>query len=164
LVLNEISGFNKFVEIFNSDAVDIPLQGVKLQRNDGPTSGSEWIGTASDSIPAGAYRIILFNSYTPVDLNTNPAYTGWTVGSGISNQQILKVAIVDPAGNPIDVFIRGDVPLPAWGNNTGVTQDNAHSYSRMDIATWAYADPTPGAVNGARAADIISPGYLTAQP
>jgi hypothetical protein len=165
LVLNEISGYNKFVEIHNSGAAAIPLQGVKLQRNDGPSGGSEWVGTASDSIPAGAYRIILFNNYTPKDdLDNNPANAGWKVSSGISNQQILKVAVVDPAGNPIDVFIRGDVPLPAWGNSTSVTQDNDHSYSRMDAAAWAYADPTPGAANGAKAADIVSPGYLTAQP
>jgi len=163
LVLNEVSGYNKFVEIYNSGTVAIPMQGVKLQRNDGPSGGSEWVGTASDSIPAGAYRLILFSGYTPASLNTNPAYTGWTVGSGISNQQILKVAIVDPVGTPVDVFIRGDEPLSSWGTG-GATQDNAHSYSRMSDGTWAYADPTPGAANGAKVTEIVSPGYLTAQP
>jgi hypothetical protein len=164
LVLNEVSGNNKFVEIYNSGTVPIPLQDVKLQRNDGPSGGSEWVGTASDSIPAGAYRIILFNSYTPADLETNPAYVGWTVSSGISSGQILKVAIVDPAGTPVSVFIRGDVPLPAWGNTSGVTQDSTNSYSRMSDGTWAYAAPTPGAANGTKTGDIVNPGYLTAQP
>jgi len=164
LVLNEVSGNNKFVEIYNSGTVAIPLQGVKLQRNDGPSGGSEWVGTASDSIPAGAYRIFLFNNYTPADLNTNPAYVGWTVSSGISAGQILKVAIVDPAGLPVDVFIRGNVPLPSWGTTTSVTQDSTNSYSRMSDGTWAYAAPTPGAANGAKAAEIITPGYLTSQP
>ena len=158
LVLNEISGNNKFVEIYNSGDVDIPMQGVKLQRNDGQ---SEWVGKASDSIPAKTYRLILFNSPS-TGLTTNPAYTGWTVSSGISAGQILKVAIVDPVGIPVDVFIRGDVPLSGWGGSA--TQDNAHSYSRMSDGTWAYADPTPGAANGAKAAEIINPGYLTAQP
>jgi len=162
LVLNEVSGNNKFVEIYNSGTVDIPMQGVKLQRNDGPSSGgSEWVGAAIDSIPAGEYRLILFNSAT-AGLDTNPAYVGWKVSSGISSSQVLKVAIVDPAGNPVDVFIRGDVPLPAWQSTA--TQDSTHSYSRMDTATWAYADPTPGAANGSKVADILSPGYLTAQP
>jgi hypothetical protein len=163
LVLNEISGNNKFVEIYNSGDVDIPMQGVKLQRNDGPSGGSEWVGTASDFIPAKTYRLILFNSPS-AGLTTNPAYTGWTVGSGISSGQILKVAIVDPTGNPIDVFIRGDVPLPAWQTTKDVTQDSTNSYSRMDSTTWAYAAPTPGAVNGTKVAEIITPGYLTAQP
>jgi len=75
----------------------------------------------------------------------------------------LKVAIVDPAGNPVSVFIRGNVPLPAWGNTSGVTQSN-NSYSRMSDGTWVYADPTPGAANGAKTGDIVNPGYLTAQP
>jgi hypothetical protein len=165
LVLNEVSGNNKFVEIYNSGSVAIPLQGVKLQRNDGTSSGgSEWVGTSSDSIPAGAYRLFLFNSYTPATLNTNPAYTGWTVSSGISSGQILKVAIVDPSGNPVSVFIRGSVPLPAWQNTTGVTQNSNDTYSRMSDGTWAYADPTPGAVNGAKTSEIVTPGYLIAQP
>jgi len=143
--------------------VAIPLEDVKLQRNDGPSSGSEWVGTADDSIPAGAYRLFLFNSYTPSTLNTNPAYVGWTVSSGISNNQILKVAIVDPAGKPVSVFIRGENPLSSWGTQ-GATREDTYSYSRMTDGTWAYAVPTPGAVNGAKAADIVSPGYLTAQP
>jgi len=164
LVLNEVSGNNKFVEIYNSGTVDIPLENVKLQRNDGPSGGSEWVGKASDSIPAGAYRLFLFNNYTPSSLNTNPAYTGWTVGSGISAGQILKVAIVDPSGTPVDVFIRGDTPPLSWGSTTGVTQDSTNSYSRMNATTWAYAAPTPGAANGAKVAEIVSPGYLTAQP
>ena len=164
LVVNEVSGNNKYVEIYNSGTMDIPLLGVKLQRNDGPTSGgSEWTGAATDSIKAGAYGLFLFNSYTPADLNTNPALLG-TVGSGISSGQILKVAIVDPKGNPISVFIRGDVPLPAWQVTTNVSQNTTDTYSRMADGTWAYAAPTPGAVNGAKTADIVTPGYLTAQP
>ncbi|MDR2585478.1 MAG: lamin tail domain-containing protein [Prevotellaceae bacterium] len=165
LILNEVSGNNKYVEIYNSGSEDISLAGVKLQRNNGPTAGgSEWTGTASDVIPAGAYRLFLFNSFTPADLNTNPAYTGWTVSSGISSGQILKVAIVDPAGNPISVFIRGDVPLPAWQFTTDVTQNSTESYSRMDDGTWAYATPTPGTKNGEKTSEIVNPGYLTAQP
>jgi hypothetical protein len=163
LVLNEVSGNKKFVEIYNSGAVAIPMEGVKIQRNDGQ---SQWVGAAGDSIPAGAYRLFLFfknEDDKPDDLASNPAYKGWDVSSGISNQQILKVAIIDPAGNPIDVFIRGDIPLSSWGTG-GAEQENTYSYSRMDASTWAYAAPTPGLANGPKAADIVNPGYLTAQP
>ncbi|MCL1973922.1 MAG: lamin tail domain-containing protein [Bacteroidetes bacterium] len=165
LVLNEVSGNNKYVEIYNSGTEDIPLAGVKLQRNNGSAAGgSEWSGTVTDVIPAGAYRLFLFNSYTPAELNTNPAYTGWTVGSGISSGQILKVAIVDPSGNPVSVFIRGDVPLPAWQVTSDVSQNTTDTYSRMADGTWAYAAPTPGAPNGTKTSEILNPGYLTAQP
>ena len=159
LVLNEICGEHKFVEIYNSGTEEIPLAGVRLQRNDGPAAGgSEWLGKTSDVIPAGAYRIFLFNSFTP-SLAENPAYTGWTVSSGISDQQILKVALLDPARETIDVFIRGDEPLPAWGTG-GAERERDYSYSRMSDDTWAYAEPTPGAENGEKVKDIVNPGYI----
>ena len=161
LVVNEVSGEHKFVEIYNTGSDEISLNGVKLQRNDGPSAGgSEWVGTIEDKIPAGAYRIFLFNSYKPANLTDNQAYVGWTVGSGISDQQILKVAIVDPSGNEVSVFIRGDNPLPAWGT-PGATRNQAHSYSRMGDGSWAYAVPTPGAENGNKEGNIIGPGYLS---
>jgi len=97
-------------------------------------------------------------------LETNPAFAGWKVSSGISSQQILKVALIAPSGKPIGVFIRGDVPLPAWQTTSGVTQNSTDTYSRMNDGTWAYADPTPGAANGTKKAEITNPGYLTAQP
>ena len=164
LILTEVSGEHKYVEIYNSGTVEIPLRGVRLQRNDGPPSGSEWVGGADAVIPAGAYRLFLFNSFNPATLVDNPAYVGWTVSSGISDQQILKIALVDPSGEPIDIFIRGEAPLPVWGNTDSVTRNRNQSYSRMTDDTWAYAEPTPGAVNGDRVSEIVAPGYLTAMP
>ena len=158
LVLNEISGEHKFVEIYNSGTDAISLKGVKLERNAGMSS---WTGTSSDVIAAGAYGLFLFNSTTVA--SDHPAKIG-TVGSGISDQQILKVALVDPEGNEFSVFIRGDVPLPPWQDTMGVSRDRDHSYSRMPDGTWAYADPTPGEENGENQGEIIDPGYLTAQP
>ncbi|MCL2026887.1 MAG: T9SS type A sorting domain-containing protein [Bacteroidales bacterium] len=178
LVVNEVSGEHKYVEIYNSGTVSIPLEGVRLQRNDGPTGGSERLHVAGDVIPAGAYRLYLFNSFTPtgsaaysgtstlVDkvtgLDTYPEFVGWSVSSGISDQQILKIALVDPDGAEISTFIRGDAPLPAWGGDAARVR--THSYSRMTDGTWAYAVPTPGAENGAKVSDIVDPGYLTETP
>jgi hypothetical protein len=159
LVLNEISGNNKYVEIYNSGATDICLTGVKLDRNNG---GSSWTGGAGDAIPAGEYRIFLFNSYTPADLSTNPAYVGWTVGSGISSGQTLRIALIAPDNSIIDLFIRGDGT--GTGSSTGVTQDSNNTYSRTSDDTWAYAVATPGAENGAKVGNIVDPGYLTVDP
>nr|AGS54057.1 hypothetical protein [uncultured bacterium contig00048] len=159
LVLNEISGNNKYVEIYNSGATDICLTGVKLDRNNG---GSSWTGRAGDAIPAGEYRIFLFNSFTPAGLETNPAYVGWTVGSGISSGQTLRIALIAPDNSIIDLFIRGDGT--GTGSSTGVTQDTDNTYSRMPDDTWAYAVATPGAENEAGTGNIENPGYLTADP
>ena len=165
LVLNEISGEHKFVEIYNAGNETISLHGVRLQRNNGSSAGgSEWIGKKGDVIPAKAYRIVTFNNYQlPDNWTIVPEVLG-SINSGISDQQILKVAIVAPSGNPVDVFIRGNVPLPAWQTTDNVTRNRSHSYSRMTDNRWAYAFPTPGAENGTKMGDIINPGYLTAQP
>ena len=162
LILTEISGEHKFIEIYNSGAKPISMKGVKLVRNDGQSS---WpTAESNDIIPAGAYRLFLFNSYT-AGLDTNPAFVGWTVGSGISDQQTLKIAILDPDGVEVSVFIRGDetVMLP-WQTTSGVTRNRNQSYSLMGDGTWAYADPTPGEENGPKVSEIVSPGYLTATP
>jgi len=193
LRLNEISGVDAvlFVEIFNSGTEEINLEGVRLQRNEGPThntsltTGTEWVGQAGDVIPAGAYRIILFRNGrgdgnnsgpdAPSRLQSNPAWPGmnWTVTGGLSNQQILKIALVAPNGNPIDVFIRGDVPLPGWGTagasrpgnmNSGTYGNIRPSYSRMADGSWAWAIVTPGTTNGPSVQSITNPGYLTAMP
>jgi len=188
LRLNEISGENTalFVEIFNAGNVDIPLNGVRLQRNEGAAAGgTEWVGQASDVIPAGAYRIILFrngrgdgnNSGAPApsQLQASPAWPGmsWTVNGGLSDQQILKIALVDPYGDPIDIFIRGDAPLLAWGTEGASRLSRVQtppygnlrpSYSRMADGSWGYARVTPGATNGPRVGTIVNPGYLTEVP
>jgi hypothetical protein len=155
LVLNEISGEHKFVEIFNAGRNQISMKGVKLQRNEG---ASEWAGTVDDVIPAGAYRIFLFNSFA-AGLDQNPAYVGWTVSSGISDQQTLRVALVNPSGIEFDVFVRGTSWTGPWAQ-TVTGRDRNNSYSRMDDGTWAGAEPTAGAANGAKRADIVDPGYL----
>jgi len=168
LILNEIDGNSnkKFVEIYNSGTVDIPMEGVKVDRNNG---GSSWVGTASDSIPAGAYRLVAFRGANGTDvlsgIDGNPADVGWIAKSGISAGQTLKIAIIAPDNTPIDVFIRGDGT--STGSTTGVTS-STDSYSRMadenGQKTWAYATSTPGAANGTKTGDIVNPGYLTAQP
>ena len=162
LILTEVSGEHKFVEIYNSGTEDIPMRDVKLSRNDGQSS---WTGTAADVIPAGAYRLFLFNSFT-AGLDSNPAYVGWRVSSGISDQQTLKIAIVDPQENEVSVFIRGDEPLPAWGTDGAERRPEGTrpSYSRMNDGTWAWAMDTPGAENGPKTFEIVNPGYLTATP
>ena len=168
LILNEISGDKKFVEIYNSGAQPISLNGVRIVRNDGESSLRL---KESDVIPAGAYRLFAFrgaNGDNELDILSNAAYTGWDVFSGISDQQFLKIEIQAPSGATISMFIRGDAPLIyPWGSPpAGVTveRETAYSYSRMSNGTWAYAIHSPGAANGASVKNIVNPGYLTAQP
>ena len=176
LILNEIGTQDEalFVEIFNSGSVDIPMEGVTISRNDGASS---WTGQASDIIPAGAYRIILARngngdgsntSNNPSVLQQNPAWMGWIMSGGISNSSTLKIAIIDPEGEYIDVFIRAatwDNGGVDWGNslpnNGNRPSAEFRNYSRMSDGTWAWALVTPGEENKTSFQSITAPSYLT---
>jgi len=159
LIVNEIDGNFKFVEIYNSGTTDIPMNGVVLDRNNGASS---WTGTAADVMPAKSYRLVAFNAAT-TDVTSSPAYVGWTASSGISANQGLIIVLKDPDGNIISGFQRGDASN--LGVSSSVSTNTKASYSRMSDGTWAYAVQTPGEENGPSVGDIgtgtASDGYIT---
>ena len=154
IILTEICGEQKYVEIYNKGSEEVSLVGLILERNEGASSYSF---TLTDVIPAGAYRLILFNSH-PEELEANDAYVGWDVSSGISDQQTLSIQLITVSSDVISSFQRG---VAAWGTS-GAERERDYSYSRQDDGTWAYADYTPGAANGEKVKEIVGPGY-TAQ-
>ena len=179
LILNEIGTQDAaiFIEIFNSGDVEIPLAGVTVSRNDGQTS---WTGQEGDVIPAGAYRIILArngnrdgqnDSNNPSDLQQLDEWVGWIMPGGISNSSTLKIALLCPDEEYIDLFIRAeawDNNGEAWGNslpnNGGRPAGMYRNYARMPNGTWAWAAATPGRTNGASVQAIANPRYWTAIP
>ena len=154
IILTEICGEQKYVEIYNKGSEEVSLVGLALERNEGASS---YIFTSTDVIPAGAYRLILFNSH-PDELEDNDTYVGWDVSSGISDQQTLSIQLITISGDVVSSFQRGEFP---WGTS-GADREREYSYSRMDDGTWAYAGFTPGAANGEKVNEIVNPDY-TAQ-
>ena len=153
IILTEICGEQKYVEIYNKGSEDVSLLGLTIERNEGASS---YIFTSTDVIPAGAYRLILFNSH-PEELEDNDAYVGWDVSSGISDQQTLSIQLITISGDVISNFQRGVAP---WGTS-GAERERDYSYSRMDDGSWAYAGFTPGAANGEKTKEIINPDYTS---
>ena len=153
VILTEICGEQKYVEIYNKGSEEVSLVGLMLERNEGASS---YIFTSTDVIPAGAYRLILFNSH-PDELEDNDSYVGWDVSSGISDQQTLSIQLITISGDVISSFQRGVAP---WGTS-GAERERDYSYSRMDDDSWAYADFTPGTANGEKTKEIINPDYTS---
>jgi len=152
LILTEICGEHKYVEIYNKGSEEVALYGVVLERNEGASS---YTFTTTDVIPAGAYRLILFNSHL-TELEDNAAYVGWDVSSGISDQQTLSVQLINTAdGSVISSFQRGVAP---WGT-AGAQREKAYSYSLQSDGSWGYAQYTPGAVNAVKEKEIVDPAY-----
>lgn len=143
LVLNEIDGNSKAIELYNTGTVALSLKGVSLiKNNDG--SKSWWTGTdESGKIPAGGYVVIIQSN------PNNPHLSG---GAGISPKQNLKFELLGPDGASLGLFLRGDEG--ALGG--GISDTAPKSYQRIPNGTgsWKLATPTNGSANPASGDDI----------
>ena len=65
------------------------------------------------------------------------------------------IELCDASGKVLDSFVRGEEGS-GWNQVSGYENDKKHSFSRCPDGTgeWAYADPTRGAANGEKAAEI----------
>lgn len=142
LVLNEIDGNSKAIELFNTGTVDLSLNGVSLVKNNG--SSAWWTGSAeSGKIPAGGYVLII---------QSNPDNPHLSGASGISPKQNLKFELFAPDGTSLGAFLRGDE-----NNLSGSISDTApNSFQRIPNGTgdWKIAAPTNGAANASTGSDI----------
>ena len=140
LVMNEVDGVNKTIELFNTGTQTLPLTGCYLVKNEGGGSGGPgnsiwWTGEgASGTIAPGGYVIIKENG---------PA--GFSGNAGISNGQNLKFELFAPDDTSLSVFTRG---TPPWIQSS-MSSANPNSYQRIPNGgdTWLMASPTNNAAN-----------------
>jgi hypothetical protein len=135
LVINEIDGNGKFVELYNKGTSEIPLTGVILVKNESTTW---WTGGATATIAAGGY-------YTIAQSGGAPAADEHTGNGGISPKQNLKFELKEPdASTVIDQFVRtngnnlGDAVTPAYDATTP-----KYSFSRCPDGTGAFGLAVP---------------------
>ncbi|MDR2292739.1 MAG: lamin tail domain-containing protein [Prevotellaceae bacterium] len=114
LVINEIDGNGKFIELYNKGTDEIPLAGLTLVKNENATW---WTGGAT-TVAAGGYYVISNGVQTGITADET------TGASGISPKQNLKFQLKDPADNELDVFFRsnggnlGDGVTPKYDETT----------------------------------------------
>jgi hypothetical protein len=142
LILNEIDGNSKSIELYNKGTVAIPLEGVTLIKNNGGSAW--WTGvSANGKIAAGGYVVII---------QSNPDDPNLSGASGISSKQNLKFELKDPAGASRGIFLRGDE-----SNLSATISDTApNSYQRIPNGTgeWRLAAPTNGSANASSGNNI----------
>lgn len=131
LVLNELNGNDKFIELFNKGTKSIPLEGVYIEKD----GGKVWTGYAGLSLGAGEY-LLLYSEDVAASHPTQDSRLFF--GSGLSAKKAVRVQLFTPATAGIDDFNLVDYTVPA-----------AASYSRFPNGTgpWVYASATPKAVN-----------------
>ena len=135
LRLNELNGNDKFIEIYNTGADAINLNGVYIEKD----GAQNWIGDNTVKIEAGAY-LVLYSEDVVADHPEVPE--SLIFHSGLSAKKNVRIQLFTPAGVSIDDFNLTNIDAndPAYIPAPG-------SYSRNADGKWYYADATPGAAN-----------------
>ena len=162
VVLNELSGADKFIELYNTTDAEISLEGLSLVKYDASKDGGKsttWTGKAGMKIAAKGYVVLESSDLADEAEGGDPNYAYESADhvfkGGLSGKKNLKIELVDAQENVLDAFARGEEGA-GWNQVSGFNNDKKHTFSRVPDGTgeWAYADPTKGAANGAKVAEI----------
>jgi len=140
IVLNELNGDTKFIEIYNMGDLELSLEGMYITK-DGNEEDIKWTGDATHIVPAHGY-LVLYSIDTQADhpeLGDNMFFN-----SGLSAKKTIRIALYMADGTERDVFTRGSTG--EWGQT--ISNVAPQSYARTpDGGDWKLADPTPGRAN-----------------
>ena len=148
LILNELNGDTKFIEIYNKGDFDLVLEGLYIEKDD--KDAPIWIGDGTITVPAHGY-VVLYSEDVVAD-HPELEGTNYIFGSGLSGKKAIRIALFLANGEQLDIFTR----CPdggTWGD--AMSNVGAKSYARTpDAGDWKLADPTPGESNPAEGEEI----------
>ena len=140
LVLNELNGDTKFIEIYNKGDMDLSLEGMYIMKDD-YVAGAIWTANATIVAPAGGYVLLYSEDVTP-DHPEHPE--ALIFHSGLSSKKTIRVTLFMPDGTEVDSFTRGTTG--EWGQT--ISNVAPQSYARTpNGGDWKLANPTPGEAN-----------------
>lgn len=162
VVLNELSGADKFIELYNTTDKAISLDGVYLVKYDSSKEGGKsttWTGAKGMTIAAKGYVVLESSDLSDPAEDGDPAYVYESANhvfkGGLSGKKNVFIELYNANDEKLSEFKRGDEGA-GWNQVSGFNNDKKHTFSRVPDGTgpWAYADPTKGAANGAKVAEI----------
>ena len=162
IVLNELSGADKYFELYNTTDAEVSLEGVTLVKYDSSKEGGKsttWTGAAGMKIAAKGYVVLESSDLADEAEGGDPNYAYESANhvfkGGLSGKKNVFIELVAADETVLDDFKRGEEGA-GWNQVSGFKNDKAHTFSRVPNGTgeWAYADPTKGAANGEKVADI----------
>ena len=147
IVLNELNGDTKFIEIYNMGDLDLPLEGMYIMKDD-YVAGATWTADATVVAPAHGY-VLLYSEDVLADHPEQPENLFFA--SGLSAKKTVRITLFMPDGTVRDEYTRGTTG--EWGQT--ISNVAPQSYARTpDGGDWKLADPTPGTANPAEGEDI----------
>ena len=162
VVLNELSGADKFIELYNTTDKEISLEGVYLVKYDSSKEGGKsttWTGAKGMTIAAKGYVVLESSDLSDPAEDGDPAYAYESANhvfkGGLSGKKNVFIELYNANDKKLSEFKRGDEGA-GWNQVSGFNNDKKHTFSRVPDGTgpWAYADPTKGAANGAKVAEM----------
>lgn len=162
LVLNELSGAAKYIELYNNTDAEISLEGVYLVKYDSSKDGGKsttWTGAKDMKIAAKGYVVLESSDLADPAEDGDPNYVYESANhvfrGGLSGKKNVFIELYSAADEKLSAFQRGEEGS-GWNQVEGFNNDKKHSFSRVPDGTgeFVYADPTKGAKNGAKVADI----------
>ena len=147
LVLNELNGTDKFIEIYNKGDMDLSLEGMYIMKDD-YVAGATWTADATVVAPAHGY-VLLYSEDVQIDMPEYPE--NLIFHSGLSSKKTVRITLFMPDGTVRDEFTRGTTG--EWGQT--ISDVKPQSFARTpDGGDWKLADATPGEANPAEGEDI----------
>ena len=162
VVLNELSGADKFIELYNTTDKEISLEGVYVVKYDSSKDGGKsttWTGAKGMTIAAKGYVVLESSDLADEAEGGDPNYAYESANhvfkGGLSGKKNVFIELYNAADEKLSEFKRGEEGA-GWNQVSGFNNDKKHTFSRCPDGTgaWAYADPTKGKANGAKVADI----------
>jgi hypothetical protein len=162
IVLNELSGADKFIELYNTTDEEVSLREVYIVKYDSSKEGGKsitWTGAKEMVIAPKGYVVLESSDLADEAEGGDPAYAyeseNHVFKGGLSGKKNVFIELYNAKDELLSEFKRGDEGA-GWNQVSGFNNDKKHTFSRVPDGTgeWAYADPTKGAANGAKVADI----------
>ena len=143
--LNELNGNDKFIELYNASDADVDISGCQIMKDDEKT-----IFTAEGvTISAGDFLTIWSE-----DVADEAPSDALIFSSGLSADKSVKIELLDPDGNSLDVFKNLSVASgEKWGEDDGKydskDKETKPSFARETDGTgdWYIMLPTQGKTN-----------------
>ena len=162
IVLNELSGADKFIELYNTTDKELSLEGVYIVKYDSSKEGGKsttWTGAKGMTIAAKGFVVLESSDLADPAEDGDPNYAYESANhvfkGGLSGKKNVFIELYNANDQKLSEFKRGDEGA-GWNQVSGFKNDKKHTFSRVPNGTgeWAYADPTKGAENGAKVADL----------
>lgn len=129
VILNELNGNDKFIELYNPGDEDFVIAGYTLQK-DGTLN---WTAPAGCTVKAKGF-LLLYSADVTADHPEQPADLFFS--SGLSAKKAVKIELFNDKAASVEAF-----------NLVTCAKTAPASYSKNKDGKWYYADATPGAAN-----------------